>query len=700
MDVLKIFLEEIFDYELEKEAISKYVDAKSNALKLAVILTDPILTTNLIFRFLWKSTTGVYPSKEHAKTFLSKVKLTGDVVLDEFVSYLRVRVPLYNFIPVDMEKLLKAKSMYVETLKTQQGVKEQLAVKFAYRFGIHEDTVNKNESLFNIFRKCIFSKVGYERIQNMNASFSRYLNKEPLEIPEIPETLTDYYEVSSNMIRHYELINVNVFNKYWNPFEVVVYERTTVFDCISHQLSLDANFARTILGSVCLYYDGSESKTFNLETLLTSANGKEGTKNAVVFKPYTYDIPFQTDFYYYTCDVCEPFLLNFVPKLGANYVNISSHLYPQVPIMCTRADNSVYYCLYNSEETQSEKLVTYYQPNNRYLTTDIEAAKKLREIITDKHVYVIAQEEAFDVVYNKEFTEHQWNAHLSSICPFSVQSTDVYHPKFNVLLYDQFLLHYYAENKEKVMKFRPNLKGENVVIMVDNRANIFSVISLYVTFANLDQDQWSAVVVCNKENLAFFKRFLGDKVEYITKFNLPPKKFAIDIYNNMLKDPLFWGAFTKYKKALFVQDDGMLIAPGVEKDFMKYDYVGAPWKREWATQDPNKFIKDNINPQLVGNGGVSLRDVKMMKMICEKYRDLTLSLHYDRIQQQPEDVFFSGCCVQEKLSMPTYEEAQKFSSEQVAFAGAYGFHKTWVYQDLKTIVSLFNFYLKEKLIQS
>jgi hypothetical protein len=368
------------------------------------------------------------------------------------------------------------------------------------------------------------------------------------------------------------------------------------------------------------------------------------------------------------------------------------------PIISNKTENSIYCCL-ATQQGHNDKNETYYKPFNRYLVY-YRNKDHITENISGKKVYSLVEEEENkenSIVFNNEFAEHQWDAHLSMICPYNAQnSSNLYHPRFNVLLYDQFVLHYYVENRDKLEQFtHTSREAKNVVVMIDNRKNIFSVISLYITFINLKKSLWHCIVICNKDNVEFFRRFLGDNVDYITEFNYPTKKFDIETYNDMLKSDAFWNKLREFdfEKVLFVQDDGMIVKSGLEDHFLKYDYVGAPWERQWSSEDPNKFIKENINADLVGNGGVSLRNIEKMGYICTKYKDITKQLHYNRLQQQPEDVFFSYCCKQENLKMPNYQEAQMFSSEQVLKPGSYGFHKMWAYHHLSNIETMFNSYL-------
>jgi hypothetical protein len=702
MDVLRILMREIFDFELTTPQIQRYIDSKTNSLKLGAVLRDPKLISNLAFRNAFKSTVGIYPSRQHANEFMEKARIDGDLDMKEYIIFLMDTIPLYKFINIDINALKDAKDKYIEELRDTSKVKEALATKFCYRFGIEKDYINPQEQLLNVFKNCMFHPEGYSRIKQINKGLARQTNKVPLDIPDVIDTINSYFKVSNDLIEYYELNNLNVFSGYWNPFTtpIEIPNLYTIFDTINYIVLMDSAFSRTILGTICIFWEsGDMQKDNKLDILMKSCNNRDN-KNVVLFKSidliesYT-DKDIETDAHILHYNVYVPYLINFIPKLALNYILISEYLYPKTSVITTKTENSIYCCLYDGKyELENKLLLENLIPFDRYLTYDYNY-EVVKEKIDQKHVYMIVKDNQDNsIIFNSEFTEHQWNAHISVICPYAAINTSGYHPRFNILLYDQFLLNYYKKNEQKLKELNVTKNAKNIVIMVDNRPNIFSVISLYLTMSNLKSKDWSCAVVCNNENIDFFKKYLGKNVEYITKFNYPSKKFSIDIYNDLLKNPIFWNTFSKYERALFVQDDGMILKTGLEDKFMEYDYVGAPWEKEWANQDPNKFIKDSINPELVGNGGVSLRNIKAMKTICEKYKYLSKQLHYDRIQQQPEDVFFSYCCVQEKLKLPDYEEAQDFSIEQVIKLGSLGIHKFWMYHSLEKVQEVFMSYLE------
>jgi hypothetical protein len=102
---------------------------------------------------------------------------------------------------------------------------------------------------------------------------------------------------------------------------------------------------------------------------------------------------------------------------------------------------------------------------------------------------------------------------------------------------------------------------------------------------------------------------------------------------------------------LVIQIDAVICAPHLLEKFMKYDYVGAPWKLGG-----------------IGNGGLSLRRKSVMLKILEKCPTLNHN----------EDGFFGGGCDAIRPKVPTSEKAEEFSVETI-YRGkpSFGIHKAW-----------------------
>ena len=107
---------------------------------------------------------------------------------------------------------------------------------------------------------------------------------------------------------------------------------------------------------------------------------------------------------------------------------------------------------------------------------------------------------------------------------------------------------------------------------------------------------------------------------------------------------------------LVMQTDSIICREGLHllPEFMKYDYVGAPWKEH----------------NVVGNGGLSLRRKAKMLEVLDKCSEL--------IEINNEDGFFSGGCAAVKVYKPSAEEAEKFAVE-TKYTGKqpFGIHKAW-----------------------
>ena len=121
----------------------------------------------------------------------------------------------------------------------------------------------------------------------------------------------------------------------------------------------------------------------------------------------------------------------------------------------------------------------------------------------------------------------------------------------------------------------------------------------------------------------------------------------------------------------------MLVRPGLEDLFLNdYDYVGAPW----IYGEANKQLLTMANPQLVGNGGFSLRNVKMHLEIARTTSAAKkLELFNHNLQPIPEDVFFAGQIYTRGGRIHDHKNAQLFSSEEVVNLDSIGFHKPWAY---------------------
>ena len=175
---------------------------------------------------------------------------------------------------------------------------------------------------------------------------------------------------------------------------------------------------------------------------------------------------------------------------------------------------------------------------------------------------------------------------------------------------------------------------------------------------------WKMIVFPSKENIEDVKNSINSldtaKQSRVSIKDIDITNMDTDAYNSLMISRRILDQIPT-EVFLVVQTDTLICrgnAALLDK-FMKYDYVGAPWKKN----------------NLVGNGGFSLRrKTKMLEVLdkCPKTDDY-------------EDHFFSSGCEGHAVFKPTAEEAEEFSVETM-FTGKtpFGIHKAWHYLPDKT----------------
>jgi hypothetical protein len=168
---------------------------------------------------------------------------------------------------------------------------------------------------------------------------------------------------------------------------------------------------------------------------------------------------------------------------------------------------------------------------------------------------------------------------------------------------------------------------------------------------------WRLIVFPGEENKKDVTDFINslsrDKLSRVTIKDLGLKTMNIPQYNQlMMSDRILKEIPTEV--FMIVQTDSMICKGGnhLLQKFMKYDYVGAPWK----------------GSNTLGNGGFSLRRKSKMLEILKKCPP----------NGHSEDGFYSAGCEGTMPSKPTAQEAEEFSVETV-YNGKqpFGMHKTW-----------------------
>ena len=144
-------------------------------------------------------------------------------------------------------------------------------------------------------------------------------------------------------------------------------------------------------------------------------------------------------------------------------------------------------------------------------------------------------------------------------------------------------------------------------------------------------------------------------IEYVS---IPPLN-SVDDYNEIIFQDLHKYFETSY--CLVIQSDSFVVNSDLWKDeFLKYDYIGAPWPDELVT-DQNLVLNVKKNP--VGNGGFSLRSRKLVQA--------TAKIDYDSLKfpLKSEDViichYLYDKMIEEGVKFAPPKLAAQFSIENV-----------------------------------
>ena len=170
-------------------------------------------------------------------------------------------------------------------------------------------------------------------------------------------------------------------------------------------------------------------------------------------------------------------------------------------------------------------------------------------------------------------------------------------------------------------------------------------------------NEWSYTIVCGKVNHDWVVELCKSISHSIRIIKLDYDNVLPKVYSTILTTPSFWESL-KGQKILIHQEDSLIFKDNI-KDFITWDYIGAPWKKS-----------DKVNTRNVGNGGFSLRSKATMLQILNRKK--MANVH-------PEDVFFTTSMIYYRLGkIADYDTASNFSSENVFNKNSFGGHCFWL----------------------
>ena len=191
---------------------------------------------------------------------------------------------------------------------------------------------------------------------------------------------------------------------------------------------------------------------------------------------------------------------------------------------------------------------------------------------------------------------------------------------------------------------------------------------------NLDES-WTFVILHGKDNEEFVKNIVNKSknVKRTQLVNIGVSNLSVSQYSELFYNPLLYN-YIPTETFLVFQTDSIILKENRNKvyDFMRYDYVGAPWP-------PGIPIRDENIEILVGNGGLSLR--KKTAILNTIKSDIANTRY-----ENNEDLFFS----KHIKNKPSVEKAQFFCIESLYSEKSFGIHGCW-----KFFPKIFIYYISE-----
>ena len=206
---------------------------------------------------------------------------------------------------------------------------------------------------------------------------------------------------------------------------------------------------------------------------------------------------------------------------------------------------------------------------------------------------------------------------------------------------------------------RSNLKGNSsekytAIIIEPRKLKVIKPVLLNY-LQNLD-DNWSIIFFHGNNNKEYVERIIErDLATYRDRITLKPlnrDNLDTNSYNELMMSDEFLKQIPTEMFLVF-QTDSLICESDRHRinDFLKYDYVGAPWG--WMDG---------------GNGGLSLRrKSKMIEVIKNCPKNIN------------EDQVFSRGCDLVKVNNPSKNEAKKFAIETEYSSRSFGIHNAWRY---------------------
>jgi Protein of unknown function (DUF5672) len=468
------------------------------------------------------------------------------------------------------------------------------------------------------------------------------------------------------------------------------YEYMNKYEVVQYHLHCDNRFLLQLASYVVIVRDNNDYKDNDLLQLTKSIN-HHSKKHTMVLSIDVDKIDNVRFSYKIESDI---YLI--LPKISTKFYLFSNDKLLSQKVLCTVPTE----CLLVTNNP------TYVKPEQRSLF-GLVLTSSSNKVLPQNSIYHlpcsidVCPTKFIDIV--KDVQLSLWKEYYNMKCPFQTQNS-----RHSGILFANFISLYLQKHIVNIAKTfedyvensinTPNIPDVSIV-SIDNRYNIMTLLSVIVSLYNVIRHKqtrsFNGIIYTSRQSIGKYddlisklglsKLILVRVIEMFDDVDL----FHMEVYNQVLKSVDFWNTL-ECEKCIIVQDDGFLMNGKYLEDFMRFDYVGAPW----ADAKDNEYIKKHINPGLTGNGGFSIRDVVVSKNICETFTDEKNKLFYHNLNEIPEDVYFVKHMVSSGANVAPFDVARKFAIEQVLSINHVGFHKFWIYNLPIDSVKVFDSFLE------
>lgn len=668
--IIKSFVANTIDI-YHKDCVQSFI--KDDKLNIDALLRHNLTKITIVYQAVWNHLYGTWASKKDVMSFY-------DDVLNIKSNYQKFDVTLdINFLNaiIAHEPFVLARMGAVHRTSSLRDVYESIIAKFKdpYPIAFICDSIQQRwKHRFNVSDFAIMSQ------SSMLKTFIKY---QLSDVASLVEDCQEWQSVTS-FVADCRTLDENDFTCL-NKNEVIQY-----------YMYRDNRFLLQLASQVIIIVDDdSDVKLSNLYMLVDGIH-RHLKKNVVLLNVATKDCN-DIDL---LCNARFKYIINkcifhLLPKIATKLYLVSNKERATALSLCTIPIDS--FLITNNNALSVEQ-----KSNFSFLMTFDKD-----KVCPRDSVYFLPTLTIDECDVYREFIVTAMSDYFTQRCPF--QSNNA---RNNGLQYANFITRYITEHYNMLrhelktyQEEKPQNKDNHVVITtVDNRFNALTLMAVLTSLwsitkhdANFQSEMsYSGVIYSSKDGCHQYKKHideLGLSGLIIVKHWKPLDDIAVfhmEDYNAVMKDAMFWRSI-KGDVCIIVQDDGFVVNGEDICKYVGFDYVGAPW----ADGNENAYIKQHINPELVGNGGFSLRNVAKMIEVCEaSSEDEKNALFYYNINEMPEDVFFVKHLRSMDANIAPFEVARRFSVEQVLTNNPIGFHKFWLYNLPINVDRLFESFLR------